>query len=79
MEELKKALSEVYIIINSMPIELTSKIPDKFKETVENERDKTYQPDIDELVVKNNMLPETVAILAMIYRDFLSSENEIKE
>ena len=79
MEEFKKALSEVYIIIKAMPIELTSKIPDKLKETVENERDKTYQPDIDELVVKNNMLPETVAILAMIYRDFLSSENEIKE
>ena len=79
MDEVKRALSEVHIIIKAMPLELTSKIPDTFKETVESERDKTYQLDIDELLIKNNMMEETISILAMIYRDFLSDKEEIKE
>ena len=41
-----------------------------------NEKDKEYKPDVNELVIKNNMLPETVIILQMIYRDFLCSEEE---
>ena len=75
MEECKKALSEVYAILRAMPQELTDKIPDKFKETVENERDKNYQPNVDELIFKDSMLPETKVILAMIYRDYLSNKN----
>lgn len=76
MEECKKALSEVNVIINNIPEELRAKISSKLKNTIELERDKGYNPDINELVVENNMLPETVIILGMIYRDFLCSETE---
>lgn len=76
MEECKKALTEVSVIINNMPDELSSKISKKFKSIVEIEKDKEYNPDVNELVMKNNMLPETMIILGMIYRDFLCSESE---
>lgn len=76
MEECKKALSEVNVIINNIPEELRAKISSKLKNVIELERDKGYNPDINELVVENNMLPETVIILGMIYRDFLCSETE---
>ena len=76
MEECKKALSEVSAIINNIPEELQEKISDNFKKTIEKEKDKEYKPDVNELVIKNNMLPETVIILQMIYRDFLCSEEE---
>lgn len=76
MEECKKALSEVSAIINNVPEELQEKISDNFKKIIEKEKDKEYKPDINELVIKNNMLPETVIILQMIYRDFLCSEEE---
>lgn len=76
MEECKKALSEVNVIINSIPEELRAKISNKLKNTIELERDKEYNPDVNELVIENKMLPETIIILGMIYRDFLCSETE---
>ena len=76
MDNLKKALSEVSVIIKEMPEELSSKISIKFKNVIEEEKDREYHPDINELVIKNNMLPETTIILGMIYKDFLCSEEE---
>lgn len=76
MEECKRALSEVSVIINSIPKELQEKISDNFKKTIEREKDTKYKPDVNELVIKNNILPETVIILQMIYRDFICSETE---
>lgn len=76
MEECKRALSEVSVIINNIPKELQDKISNNFKKVIEKEKDSEYQPDVNELVTKNNMLPETVMILHMIYRDFLCSKEE---
>lgn len=74
--EYKKALSEIDIIISSMPEELSKKIPSNFKETVKKEKDEGYNPDVNYLVIENHMLPETVAILGLVYRDYLCSEGE---
>ena len=76
MEECRKALSEVSVIINNIPEELQVKISENFKNTIEKEKDKEYNPNINDLVIKNEILPETVIILGMIYRDFLCSESE---
>lgn len=79
MEQFRKALSEVSAIINSIPEELSNKISDKFKEIIELEKDNEYNPEIEELVIKNNLLPETIIILGMIHRDYLCSDEERKK
>lgn len=79
MEEYKKALSEINTIINNMPDELTIKIPPKFKKLVEEEKDDSYKSEVNDLVIKNNMMPETVVILGLMYRDFLCSKLEREE
>ena len=76
MDKYRKALSELNVIINNLPEELNIKIPNKFKQMVEQEKDNEYEPDVNNLVIENNMLPETIVILGLIYRDFLCDESE---
>ena len=59
-----------------MPNELENKIPSKFKEMIEDERDKEYNPNIQEPLEKCKLKNETIIILGLIYRDFLSSPDE---
>lgn len=75
-QEYKKAFSEVNGIIKIMPIELVKKIPNKFKEMIEEERDKEYNPKIQEPLEKQSLKNETIIILGLIYRDFLCSPDE---
>lgn len=76
MDENRKALSEVDVIIKNLPEKLNKKISENFKEIVEKEKDNNYKPDVNNLVIENNMLPETVVILGLIYRDYLCDESE---
>ncbi len=76
MEEYRKALAQVSMILSHIPNELMMSIPTSFRKLVEQEKSKVYQPDINELVIENKMLPETVIMLGMIYRDFLCSKEE---
>lgn len=76
MQEYKKALSEVNEIIQYMPDELKSKIPDSFKKVIEQEKEQDYRPEVNNLVMGNKLLPETVVMLGLIYRDFLCSQQE---
>lgn len=75
-EEYREAFSEVEQILNLMPTNLSNKIPIKFKRIIINEKSKTYQPKISEPIEKCNLKEETIIILALIYRDFICSENE---
>lgn len=75
-QEYKKAFSEVNEIIKMMPDELTNKIPSKFKEMLEDERDKEYTPNIQEPLEKQKLKNETIIILGLIYRDFLCPTDE---
>ena len=59
-----------------MPDELTNKIPSKFKEMLEDERDKEYNPNIQEPLEKQKLKNETIIILGLIYRDFLCPTDE---
>ena len=75
-QEYKEAFSEVNEIIKMMPDELVNKIPSKFKEMIEEERDKEYNPNIQEPLEKQRLKNETIIILGLIYRDFLCSPDE---
>ena len=75
-QEYKKAFSEVNEIIKMMPDELTNRIPSKFKEMLEDERDKEYNPNIQEPLEKQKLKNETIIILGLIYRDFLCPTDE---
>lgn len=77
-QEYKEAFSEVNEIIKMMPEELSNKIPNKFKELLENERAMEYQPNIQEPLEEQKLKNETIIILGLIYRDFLCSSAEKK-
>ena len=75
-QEYMEAFTEVNEIIKLMPIELVNKIPSKFREMIEDERDKEYNPNIQEPLEKCELKNETIIILGLIYRDFLCSLDE---
>lgn len=75
-QEYKEAFTEVNEIIKMMPDELVNKIPNKFREMLEDERDKEYNPNIQEPLEKCKLKNETIIILGLIYRDFLCSQDE---
>lgn len=77
-QEYMEAFAEVNEIIKLMPIELVNKIPGKFREMIEEEKDKTYLPDIKEPLEKCKLKNETIIILGLIYRDFLCLPEEKK-
>lgn len=70
-QEYSQAFTEVYEIFKLMPRELLDKIPNKFIELIEEERDTQYNPNIREPIENQNLKDETVVILSLIYRDFL--------
>ena len=78
-EEYLKAFSEVEQIIKLMPVTLQKKIPDRFKNIISTEKSRTYRPHIEETFEECNIMEETKIILALIYRDFLCSEQEKKK
>ena len=74
-----EAFTEVNEIIKLMPDELVNKIPSKFREMINEEKDKQYKPDIKEPLEKCKLKNETIIILGLIYRDFLCSREKRKE
>lgn len=61
------ALAQVSSVIKKLTPELQAKIPDKFMELIESNKS-------DECL-ENEILPETKAIMSLIYRDYLCDEN----
>ena len=76
--EYREAFEEIYEIFSLMPKELLKKIPTKFYEMIEEERDTNYSPNIQEPLEKQKLKNETIIILGLIYRDFLCSLDEKK-
>ena len=77
-QEYREAFSEVYEIFKLMPQTLLNKIPNKFLEMIENEKDTNYVPNIKEPIENQKLKDETIIILGLIYRDFLCSSEERK-
>lgn len=77
-QEYKESFVEVNEIINMMPRELADKIPNKFKDMLEKEKDKEYKTSIHEPIEECKLKDETIIILGLIYRDFLCAPEERK-
>ena len=75
-QNLSKAFTEVYEILKVTPIELTSKIPTKFRKIIEENRDKEYRFQLEEPFNEKDLKEETIVILGLIYRDFICSAEE---
>lgn len=71
----KKALAEVYEILNLLPQEEYQKIPKNLIEYIKMNMDEEFEVDI-ESVEDGHMLQETNNILATIYMKYLSTSQE---
>ena len=80
-ENIYKAFSEVDTILEYTSDEIRNKIPSKFKKLIKSNKDINYRFIIDEQKSLNEqkLLVETREILALIYRDYLCSEDERSE
>lgn len=70
------AFSEVNAILNIMPSNLFNKIPLKFRQMINEYKNNSYNPRIEEPVENYELKDETKIILSLIYRDFLCSDEE---
>lgn len=79
---LRKAYSEIYEILNLMESEYTDKVPDKLKKLIISEKDNSFKPNIkiDIPLESQNLQKETLTILAILYLNYwYESEQEKQE
>ena len=72
----EEAFWEVNEVLKLMPIDLISKIPTQFRQIISENKATNYKLEIKEPLNQQNLKPETIAILGVIYRDFLASPEE---
>ena len=73
-----KSYKELYEIIKKLPEKEKNKIPNSFLEQIKNNMDKNYSYKVEHIEDFENqeMLEETKRLLALVYRDYLASEEE---
>lgn len=74
--EYEEAFAEVDEVFKIMPIDLLSKIPIQFRKIITEGKAKDYKITIKEPLEEQKLKEETIVILGLIYRDFLSSPEE---
>ena len=79
--EYKKALFEVYKILENTDKETKEKIPKKFIDFIKENMDENHEFKLEEKkeLINQNLMTETKQIIALIYRDYLCDEKERKE
>ena len=79
--EYKKALFEVYKILENTDKETREKIPRKFINFLKENMDENHEFKLEEKkeLTNQNLMTETKQIIALIYRDYLCDEKERKE
>ena len=78
----EKVLREVEHILQNSPKEIQDKIPNDFRNAIIEKMDVNYIPepyDENKTLDEQNISEETKKILALIYRDYLVSDEERKE
>lgn len=77
----EQAFAEVYQVLRHCDRSILKLIPDSFVLFLCENMDKAWRGDLDFTKKLNNMklLDDTRAILSLVYRDFLCSEEERKE
>ena len=81
MSNLKKAFSEVDMILDLIDSEVKNKVSANFIKFIKEEKDNNYKPNINpELPLEEqNILPETIDILALLKLNYWCNEEEKKE
>ena len=81
MSNLKKAFSEVDMILDLIDLEMKNKVSANFIKFIKEEKDNNYKPNINpELPLEEqNILPETIDILALLKLNYWCNEEEKKE
>lgn len=81
MSNLKKAFSEVDMILDLIDSEMKNKVSANFIKFIKEEKDNNYKPNINpELPLEEqNILPETIDILALLKLNYWYNEEEKKE
>ncbi len=72
----EEAFAEVDEVLKLMPIDLVSKIPAQFRQTISENKATNYKVIINEPLEEQKLKKETIIILGLIYRDFLASPEE---
>jgi hypothetical protein len=78
----EKVLREVEYILQQFPKEIQNKIPNDFRNTIVKKMDVTYIPEPynkNKTLDEQNISEETKKILALIYRNYLVSDEERKK
>ena len=78
----EKVLREVEYILQQFPKEIQNKIPDDFRNDIIKNMDVTYIPETynkNKTLDEQNISEETKKILALIYRNYLVSDEERKK
>ena len=72
----KKGYTELNYIINNMEQSLREKIPDEFIKIVKSKMDLNYKPNIDisESYINQKYMPETKALLSILFSDYIGDE-----
>lgn len=81
MSNLEKAFSEVDMILDLIDSEMKNKVSANFIKFIKEEKDNNYKPNINpELPLEEqNILPETIDILALLKLNYWCNEEEKKE
>lgn len=76
-----KAYSEVNKILDLLSVDMVSKIPIEIREVFNAKRDVQYNPDIKKEIPleEQNLLDETISILAFLKFDYWSTDDEKKK
>lgn len=77
----KQAFAEVYQVLQHCEDSVSRLIPESFSSFIYDNMDETWRGELDFTMNINSMdlLADTRAILALVYRDFLCSEEERNE
>lgn len=71
-----KAYTEVFYIINSMPVGMREKIPLNIRKNIESKMDKNYKFSIDKNIKTMSLLADTEKLLSVLYTDYFATNEE---
>ena len=79
--EYRKALFEVYTILENTEEEIRNKIPEKFINFIKENMDENHNFKLQygKGLAEQNLMEETKQILALMYRDYICTKEERKE
>ena len=77
-ENIKKALSEVNIVLENTEEKIKNKIPDKFIKFIQDNMDTNHKIELqkNKPLIEQNIMEETKEILSLIYRDYICTKEE---